>query len=395
MLQATPPDAELILSCARTRMDARSAARCVALARGPLDWDRLIGTAAPHGVVPLLQMHLGALCSDAVPAEALGRMRAHCRRTQARALAQAGDLLEIVRRFAEAGVPVLPYKGPTLAVALYGNLALRESGDLDVLVRWPDVAHAQALLADLGYRPDPCLAGAPATILASLSEHRLVRADGEVAELHWAVTPRFFSCPLDLEAFWSRSRPVALGGTPVRTLATEDLILVLCVHGTWHRWERLAWICDIAEILRRFEAIDLEGVLTRARGIGAARMLLLGLHLAADLLQAPLPERARRAALADPAVARLAARVRSRLFHHFPGGPSGGWGDHLFHLGARERFLDRVRYCGRAAFTANHADWGLVRLPDRLRPLYRLVRPLRLAGKHARRLVTRAGAKVS
>lgn len=395
MLQATPPEAELILSCARTRMDARSAARCVALARGPLDWGRLIGTAAPHGVVPLLHMHLGALCADAVPTEALGRMRTHCRRAQARGLAQAGDLLEIVRRFAEAGVPVLPYKGPTLAAALYGNLALRESGDLDVLVRWPDVARAQALLADLAYRPDPLLAGAPATILAALSEHRLERDDGEMVELHWAITPKFFSCPLDLEGFFSRSRPVALGGTPVRTLATEDLLLVLCVHGTWHRWERLAWICDIAEILRGEESIDLERVLARARDIGAGRMLLLGLFLAADLVQAPLTERPRRAALADPAVARLAERVRRRLFHQVPGGPSGGWGDHLFHLGARERLMDRLRYCGRAAFTANHADWALVPLPGRFRPVYRLVRPLRLAGKHVRRLVTGAGAKVS
>ena len=44
------------------------------------------------------------------------------------------------------------------------------------------------------------------------------------------------------------------------------------------------WICDIAELLRAYsKRIDWTGVVNRARTLGGARMLALGLLLAHDL----------------------------------------------------------------------------------------------------------------
>jgi len=46
----------------------------------------------------------------------------------------------------------IPYKGPTLALAVYGNLALREFTDLDILVQTQNVRQAAELLKDRGYQ---------------------------------------------------------------------------------------------------------------------------------------------------------------------------------------------------------------------------------------------------
>src|SRR3989441_7310819 len=171
------------------------------------------------------------------------------------------------------------------------------------------------------------------------------------------------------------------------TLCAEDLMLVLCAHGTKHRWERLEWICDVAELLRSTPGLDLDGGLERARDLGVHRMVLLALRLARDLLDAPLPDTVARRAQADGGVARLAAQVQSALFRHTPGPPRDRAELSPFHLRAQERWRDRLRYCARVALTPTPGDWAWLRLPDALYPLYYVVRPIRLAVKYGARLI--------
>src|SRR5207244_11975507 len=72
-------------------------------------------------------------------------------------------------------------------------------------------------------------------------------------------------CTLSLHDALPISLP--LGGTLVRTLSAEHLLLVLCAHGAKHCWERLGWICDVAELLRGTPALDLSGMLAQARSL--------------------------------------------------------------------------------------------------------------------------------
>jgi len=64
------------------------------------------------------------------------------------------------------------------------------------------------------------------------------------------------------------------------------------VHGTKHRWERLRWICDVAELIRVREDVKWETLMRVAESLGSRHMLSLGLYLAHDVLGAPLPEQA-------------------------------------------------------------------------------------------------------
>ncbi len=176
-----------------------------------------------------------------------------------------------------------------------------------------------------------------------------------------------------------------VGGAPVRTLAPEDSLLFLCAHGTKHLWERLGWICDVAQLLRRARGVDLDAVLQQARALGAERMVLLGLRLAADLLDAPLADGVRSRLAAERASAHLSAQLRARLFRHIPGAPIDPWAMRLYHLRALQCWHDRVRYCGRVALVPTPADWAWLPVPDTLYPLYYAVRPVRLVWKYALR----------
>ncbi len=336
-------------------------------------------------MLPLLHHHLRAVADGAIPALVRDALRRRAEADAQRNLRLAGELLRLLDRFAAHGGHAVPYKGPIVALRCYGDLALRPFRDLDFLVRPRDLATAHQVLAADGYAPSP-----PRTPRQEAAIHTTWREDAfwrdaDVVELHWAFAPREFPLPLDLDDVWARLEPLSLGRTHIRTLCAEHLLLVLCTHGAKHCWERLGWICDVAELLRRTPGLDLGGVLDQARALGVERIVLLGLRLAAELLDAPLPDEVLRRARDDRTVGALATGVRTSLWRRAPTGSSHSWESRLFHLRTRERWRDRLRYCARVALTPTPGDWAWLRLPDALYPLYYVARPIRLIAKYGPR----------
>jgi hypothetical protein len=209
-----------------------------------------------------------------------------------------------------------------------------------------------------------------------------------MVDLHWAITERFFSFPLDPERLWERRSRVSLGGSDVWTFSPEDSLLVLCVHGSKDTWERLKHVCDVAEFVHAHRDMDWGRAVKRAGSLGSERMLFLGLLLAKDLLETPLPEEVSRRAHADPAVGELVRRISERLFRTIDDSPSR-FAEIPFrpiHLKMRERLRDKVRYLVRLATTHTVGDWMALPLPKPLFSLYYVVRLVRLAGKYGRKL---------
>lgn len=359
--------------------------------RGSLDWTALLGLADRHASTPLLYWTLSGVCPDDVPSGPRQRLRERFEANAASNLRLTSELLRLLAALEDDGVLTIPFKGPTLGAAVYGNLALRAFSDLDVLVRPADVLRAQAMLVTHGYRPRLELTGARGIVARRLGrEATFTRRDGAVTvELHWDVAPWFFACPVDLVGMFARREPLALAGRTVSTLAAEDLLLVLCIHASKHLWARLQWIGDLAELVRVRPGLDWNRVRDYAHRSGALRMLRLGLRLARDLLGAVLPEAMDQEVDRDSASAALAAQVVERLPEE-PLTPVTGFEELWFHLRARERPRDRVRYCLRLPLTPSERDWaGTPGSTGWLTALAR--RPLRLLRERGRGSQGRSG----
>jgi hypothetical protein len=368
---------ELLLTCARVDANSARPEQIKALLRQDLEWEQLIDAALGHGILPLLYHSLTAACPDEIPSAAMDRLDNGFHNNVWNSLVLSGELLKHLNLLGEHGIPAVPFRGPLLAETVYGDYAMRQAGDLDILVHEKDVLMARDLLISHGYQPACHLTRAQErAYLRAQSEFRVIRDEGEViVELHWRMTERYFAFALDPKELWARLVPASLAGEEVRIFSPEDLLLVLCVHGTKHVWERLMWISDVARVVSTCDQMDWRRVMERARRLGSVRMLLLGLLLAHDLLGATLPGEMLDMARADPAVGSLAAQVRQQLL---AGGRPGPLGVARFHLRARERWRDRVEYAWRLAVTTTAGDWEMLRLPDPLFPLYYLLRPLRL-----------------
>jgi hypothetical protein len=181
------------------------------------------------------------------------------------------------------------------------------------------------------------------------------------------------------ESFFQRALRVDLGGSSVRTLAPEDLLLVLCVHTAKHVWSRLSWLCDIAETMRS-QPIDYISAYRTAKGLGIEKIVAVNFLLQARLLGVPLPEPFRKSMENDPEIKYLAEAARQVLI-----GSADYNAQSIDYFGLmvrlRERFQDRFRFLFRLIFTPSVGEWSTVRLPAWLFPLYRGVRVFRLMAR--------------
>ena len=192
-------EAELLVCCARKELDAAHGERIRTLVRQDLDWPLVRAAARAHATLPLLYWHLGTIGPAGVPPAVLAELRADFHANTRRNLRLTGELLAILDLFRGQGIAAIPFKGPALAAAAYGNLALRQFVDLDLLVHPQDVRRAKALLATRGYGAALRLTeDQEAALLRDRYEHLLRREDdGTVVEIQWRIVPRHFGFPLD------------------------------------------------------------------------------------------------------------------------------------------------------------------------------------------------------
>ena len=275
---------------ARVAPDAAATERLAAILATGIDWDRLWHLGHLHEVLPMLVTTIGAL-GGAVDIPESWTADAQRRRSatllQNRSL--LAELLAALDALNAADVEVIPVKGLVLSEMLYGNLALRPAGDIDILVRPGDLPAAREALRALGYAQSPT---APYEErhhpFHDAPYYRPGTFRDTALELHHGLAaPRQFR--MDAASLWERSVTTELFGRQVRVLGPEDTLLHLAVHRA-RAPLRLRWIVDIAELLRRSgQELDIEFVLAQARAIGARTTLSMTLEVADRLLDAPVP----------------------------------------------------------------------------------------------------------
>jgi hypothetical protein len=351
----------LLIACTRSQLDARAVERVRTLAARVRDWASLVELGQRHRLVPLLYTHLTAAAGDLVPDETRRALRDEFAANAATNLALGAELLAIVQLLASRGIDALPYKGPILAQCIYGSLASRQMKDVDILVRPRDVKAVVASLATRGYeRVTSALPGARHLGL----EHQCVLTrfeDDVIIELHWSVVPRALAPAVTLEDLWPNRLHTSILGRALPSPSHEDTLVVLCIHGAKHQWARLEWVCGVAELIRS-KPVDWHKVQDRAKHWHARRMLSTGLLLAAELLEAPVPDAILERVRRDAQAVSLASSVRDRMF-----ADEEAMSDRRvvrsFQLGAQEGLWDRARYrwlrplIDSARKSARLADW--------------------------------------
>ena len=357
--------AELLLHCARTSTDE-------------IDWEYVFQLARRHSIVPLVYVQLQQHAPDLVPPQFLSKLKKHYFENSARNTLLTAELCRLISLFAEAGVETIPYKGPVLARFAYGDVALRRFVDLDVIVKKSDVLKTRDILLREGYTPSKSLSLDQQEILLRTQHNMQFSRDNHrlIIELHWEIASHLFASTVNGERLWQDLITVDLNGTPVKTFSAEDLLFSLCVHGSRHLWERLGWICDIAELIAR-QPLNWPALLERAVIADTERMILLGVHLAHQLLDAPVPAEVKQRCDADQRLSPLADNIIEHLFNGPMHVPATSREIFKYNIGVRKTLSARARYL-LYMFRPTDSDLGSRSLPPSLSFAYYLTRPFRL-----------------
>jgi hypothetical protein len=377
------PEHRLLLWCARTRHTSDTKAALRDLSSQTMDWDYLTETAFSHGVMPLLYRSLDTAAASCVPSAIRQKLRLRFLANACRNHFLVMELTRIVEQFRSAGIAAVPFKGPVLAISVYGDVALRQFCDLDILIHRRDVITARDVLNSANYANSYGIGPAQEAALIGLQKDLQLtsRTHGTIVELHWSLDPeRRFHRFSDVTV-WDRLTQAHLEGKNVPSLSAEDLFLYLCAHGANHCWDRLSWVSDVAEVLASHPSMNWELVLHEAKNLGVMVRMLLGLSLAGTLLSAPVPEHLERMAADRSPVRKTVALVVQRLF------ASSASASRLrrtfdFHLRVRDSFSDRVRLCLRRVAVPDAMDLQWLPLSSSLAWLLFVLRPLRLLAKH-------------
>lgn len=375
------PELELLVRAARPQSPENDD-RIRTLLHEGLRWDEVMACAHEHKLGPLLYERISAMgVSTLTPAqnEQLVEMARDLAKDN---LVCMGEMLWLSGLFQSAGIPAIPFKGPALAQLAYRSFTHRTCVDLDFVVPQQYIPQALKLLQGNGYLAqfDPIEAQAgergPAPgqyAFAPTGKHRFV-------EMHTQRTLRYFSRPLDLDEMFARLQPLEIGGRNVRTFSVEDLLVMLCVHGAKHFWERLSWIVDIAQLVTVNE-VDWTLLMSIAKKLESTRFLLLGLYLAHEVAGAGLPPDILERAHREKQVQWLAEKVLGQFSGSSdPGGSV--WSRAVFRIRSSDGMRQGLRQLIRLSLKPTERDRQSMKLPGILAPLYILLRPVRLIGEY-------------
>src|SRR5262245_5919958 len=376
---------ELLLQASHMVVSSSGEARMRNLLGQEIDWEFLFQTAHYHRVVPLLYHTLSRLSPGLVPEHAMATLRKRFQSNTQHNLFLCSELIQVLDLFDRHQIRAIPYKGPMLAAVLYGDVSLRQFGDLDIIVPASKVEEARGLLISRGYEPEKEITGPELRRAIQHDKDLILRRNGGITvELHWGITAHPDPIDFSPDLLWKNLKTLSIAGRAVTMHAPEDLLLILCIHGGKHRWEYLVWLCDIAELIRCCPTLNWTHVIEDASSVGGKRILLLGVLLARDLLGAELPENLNRIMEEDRVLIQLANQVKGWLTRetHVPAEPGE---IPRYYLKLRENRADRLRV---ALTQAKHYLALTSRDKEVLpgsAPLQYLVRPFRLAWEYGLR----------
>ena len=314
-ISAMSAEGRLLVLCARTAVSEFVRVEITDLVCDGINWDLLWQLSKAHGVAPLVYRNLAAICPAAVPSAIHEAYRRQNQSTTLMNTVLAKELVALLDALAAKGVMAIPFHGVTLAQVAYGDLSMRECEDMELIVEHGAVSQARKVLWSHGYQ----LLGADNDAEADPREghHVFLKRNGmAMVKLQWGLAGYHSNFRLDRHALWGRLKPVGLPTKAVMGLCPEDLLILLCVHGTLHNWKQLKWVCDIAEFVRRKPALDWSRILFQASEWRCRRMVLLGLAMAQNLFDIVLPRTVSHEIESDTDLPVLVRRMPQQLLKH-------------------------------------------------------------------------------
>lgn len=370
----------LLLLCAHSQINPEINLKLIKILEKDLDWDYLIQKAFHHKLLPLLYWNLKN-SQDYIPEKRLNSLKENFRRNAQNNLLLLGELLKILALFDSEGITAVPYKGPVLSIYAYGELTLRQFGDLDIYIFKEDIFHVNKILVSQGYKPDFNIEDKGGNkYISSQRELKFYSQSKNITiEIHWKFSGLFFTFPKHTEkTLHENLKTIKIHNNLIITPSDEDLLLILCLHNASHRWTRLEWISDICELILKAN-IEWSTVIEKADKLHIKKILYINLVLAADLLDIDIPNDLFSDLNSDYSIKDVINDLKRNLLEN--NHQKGLLWEVKISLKLRESKIDGIKDILKGLMNPSFYEFNSFPLPYFLFPLYYLYRPINLINR--------------
>jgi len=336
------PEQEVLLWA--IRVDNKMDERVADILAAGINWVHLRDSAVQHGIIPLLYRRLKKReIAKLVPPEELLEFQSLFQENIVRNIRMTQHLFSIIDLLADSGIETMPFKGPVLAVQVYGDLSMRSFSDLDILIHADDLSRAYRVLTDHGYfLDDPDRIGVERRLALFDQKDLCFSFKKDILEVHWKIIEKMYAVPLDMNHFWDRSLNISINDKKVRTLSPEDVIIILCFHGLKHSWQNLNGLADLIYAISDSPELRWHDIFVRAENMGLKRILLIGLFLAHKYGGGRFGFESEKQLTLDSTMLQIVSNIEGNLFQSHPIGASNI--TPFLYLRSRERFKDKIVY---------------------------------------------------
>ena len=331
----------------------------------PGAWGQVFDCLRPHGIIPLLAWHISSWPEECQPPEViLSGLKDALFYGAVRNLRMGPQIRQVLDAFKEAGIQVLLVKGPALARTVYPDPALRQSSDIDLMIRPEDFLRCERVMETLGY-------SCPARTY-HISPHAfhhqafLPGNTGVMVEVHWMADFGYGYFPKNwLINSMERKIHVESKDLAFDTLHPLDHFQFLVLHNViQHNHRRLDWIMDIARMVQEFstpgdwKAIQASSVMNHTR-----IPVEIALNEAELWSGQPLP-----ANVADFSTWPAPSAREVHLWQYARVQEVSAYAAIHLHLSGLPGYKEKLKYCGRFIFLPPHLMTGYRRSQGRLDP---------------------------
>ena len=250
-LNRFPKEVLLILEVLKEK-DEDLKRNCLERLSVEVDWQLFLEYAIHHRVYPTLYKQLKHTKDHLkVPTFVMQSLERLYKENTFKMLQLSAEMNEIGKLFADHDIDALFLKGPAIAHDLFGDISLRTSKDLDVLIPIDQLEKAQYILKDIGYEQVVSLESLFNEWKWRFKDISFYHPDKEIqVELHWRLNNWPAKEP-SFKELWSRRRVSTFTQHPCCFLGEEDLFYYLVTHGARHGWFRLRWLMDVQQFMKR------------------------------------------------------------------------------------------------------------------------------------------------
>jgi hypothetical protein len=254
-----------------------------------VNWPLLYKVTRAHGLRSFVHFIIKQHAINAAP-QFESRLQKSYNKIRHQNLTMAIAASKIISDLKERGIVIIPYKGPFFAHSYYGDIALRESTDLDFLVAPNDVDEIENYFNSNNYTAKTTV---PKAYLKYYKQHFkdiVYRTPGTrdafSVEMHWRLMENFSGDYPAYDFFLPHLHPNAIGGLKVNKLSpTYDLIAVISNHFVKDMSTKFKYMVDVACLIyKQGTLIDKQILYKTATRYGFKKRLQTGLALTENLL---------------------------------------------------------------------------------------------------------------